>query len=87
MYFTYFKCNCVVYFEYKFVRHIVLIVLLHIKDVNFDLRGDISMASPRIVLNGNKSSINVQDYPLFGTGTTCINITGQVEVRFLIICL
>lgn len=47
--------------------------------VNFDLRGDISMASPRIVLNGNKSSINVQDYPLFGTGTTCINITGQVE--------
>lgn len=47
--------------------------------INFDLRGDISMTSPRILLNGNASSIKFQDYPLFGTGTTCSNISGQVE--------
>lgn len=55
-----------------------------IKDINFDLRGDNSMTNSRILINGNESSFRVEDYLLNGTGTTCKNFTGQVEVLFLL---
>lgn len=61
----------------------IFFVLL-IKDINFDLRGDNSMTSPRILINGNETSFRVEDYLLPETGTTCENFTGQVEVLFLL---
>lgn len=47
--------------------------------IDFDLGGDISMTSPRIMLNGRNSTIRMENFLLNGTGTTCTNITGQVE--------